>query len=700
MNQPSENQQQNPNINITMQQMFNQMMLYQQKFFSDLQNKQNTFYNFPNQPPQIPINPSYFPNSDNNANQFYSYNPLNYSNTIPNSSSDNLPKISKDSTNIINYKWSLTRNSSHIPYHILNEYDNLIKDHLSKKRIENNFFNQQKATDYKTYFNHVLIPEQYEKSTSFQDSEIENDLKDNLKLCNFTSMTAIQQTTIPLALNKKDIMACSQTGSGKTLAFLLPVISELIRKYKLNELKISEWTSKIISPFILILSPTRELAEQINNEARKTIYKIGLHSVAVYGGVKSFDQSKKFYNGCEILIATPGRLIDMLKNSKVSLNNVMYFILDEADEMLNMGFLPQIKEIIYKFDLPNKENRQNLLFSATFEKEIQDLASSFMNEYYFVTNKEHNLDMIDNQFQKNSFQGNTQKSRSAKENIEQILSFSKDIEEKIYIVSKFFKEKDMSAAIIFVDKKEKVDYIKNKLLNIGFPCTSIHGNKPQNQRQQAIDEFRKGKYKAIVATNILARGLDFVDVDCVVNFDMPTNIEDYIHRIGRAGRLGGKGYALSFIEKDEKFRKMTKDLIDYLVICKSECPEWLKNIYNSNYPSSYINNTTIPISMPPMNINSNSYMNRSNTSTYYNNYNKYEDNYKTRDEKDRRDSNQKQVPLNNYNNPILKESATEEKYKLRFRSRSRSNSYDRKRYNRDNYDYRRYRDRRESSERK
>lgn len=267
-----------------------------------------------------------------------------------------------------------------------------------------------------------------------------------------------------------------------------------------------------------------------------------------------------------------------------SLRFVKYLILDEADTMLDMGFLPQIKQTISDYDLCEKSNRQNLMFSATFEDEIQNLAKEFLNDYYFVTNgsgqknKEFDTSGL-NSFQSSFISTNTVSKWKVKENIKQIILPAKDQDYKIDYIVNTFNQGNIKGAIVFVDKKMKVDEIRQALCKRNIPSTSIHGDKAQEIRNIAVNDFKLGKYKVIVATNIIARGLDFVEVDYVFNFDLPMNIEDYIHRIGRTGRLGQMGYAVTFVEKEDKFKKIMRDLITYMRKCDIEVPGWLGSLF-------------------------------------------------------------------------------------------------------------------------
>jgi ATP-dependent RNA helicase DDX3X len=468
-------------------------------------------------------------------------------------------------------QWTLLRHSvnNELPKEILQETDKLISSHNNKKKVDENFF-QHKLTEYKTYYNQSLISSKEVTYTTFAEiPNLKESLKSNLDMLNFKTLTAIQIATIGIGMNESnDIVGCSDTGSGKTLAFLLPVISNMLDTCK----NISIQNSKT-SPFVLILAPTRELAEQINTEARKIIHRIGIHSVAVYGGVKLFIQDKLLHYGAEILVSTPGRLIDMLKHDKAKLNNVKYFIIDEADEMLNKGFHPQIKEILDNFDLPKKEKRQNLLFSATFDDEVKILARDLLKgDHYFVTNQ------------------NQESKLKLKKNVNQNVIAVNDDHQKIDYICDLLKEWKNSIGIIFVNKKVRVNIFEEEFNRKNFMTAAIHGDKVQCIRNETISKFREGKFRLIVATNILARGLDFVNVDFVFNFDLPSNIEEYIHRIGRTGRLGQVGHAVTFILREDKNKKVMSDLIPYLFNCENDVPKWLSNLSGSNYNFRKINN--------------------------------------------------------------------------------------------------------------
>lgn len=544
-------------------------------------------------------NKNYISNSNINTNSNFTNYKDNYSNVnkslvIENNTinshvnNNNSSSINNNITSVPfssdNYLPSLLRNQHQmIPNDIKAEYEDLLHAHKRKKPVEHEFFNQ-KATDYIATFNGEPISLEFENKKQVTFSSVKNfhsTLTSNLLKLNFTYLTAIQQTTIPLALAGKDVIGCSDTGSGKTLAFLLPILSQLISKpEKLPHH--SSLDNRRASPIVLILSPTRELTEQINEECRKVIVNTGLHSVAIYGGIKGFEQRTKLRHNCEILVSTTGRLADSLKKGQISLKHVQYVVLDEADRMLDMGFLPQVEEIFTKFDLPEKHMRQNLMFSATFDNEIKTIARKFMNEFYFITNG-NGTDNKDNVTFNPVNVASTHyklinsdaKKWKVKENIEQVMIPAIDDNYKInFIVDKILKKECLNA-IVFVDLKTKADEIQNCLRTKYIRATSIHGNKTQENRNDALDSFKAGKYQVIVATNVLSRGIDIAGIDYVFNFDLPLNIDDYIHRIGRTGRLGNKGHAVTFISVNDREKKIMRELITYLRKCEVVVPEWL-----------------------------------------------------------------------------------------------------------------------------
>lgn len=299
-------------------------------------------------------------------------------------------------------------------------------------------------------------------SKSFSELQLHNQLKKNLEQMGFEFMTPIQRAVIPYVMKGKDVMGCAQTGSGKTVAFLAPIINKMLEDGppETNELNNSRVLG-ISAPIALILTPTRELAEQIYKEARKVLHKTGIIVVKVYGGVPIDAQIKHITRGCDILVATPGRLIDFMKRRVIKLNEVKYLVFDEADRMLEMGFEDQLREIIFASDIPGKEKRMNMMFSATFTSQVRSIARSFMNDFYFITSS---LDDENN----------------ANENIKQELIYVDDKQKilKLHEILQSLK----GSVIIFLETKRGVDYLTDFLNDRNYNTISIHGDKSQDRR--------------------------------------------------------------------------------------------------------------------------------------------------------------------------------------------------------------------------
>ncbi len=332
--------------------------------------------------------------------------------------------------------------------------------------------------------------------------------------------TPIQEKAIPAILEGKDVMGGAQTGTGKTAGFTLPMLRRL-EKYESTSRSPAKHPVRA-----LILVPTRELAIQVS-ESIKTYGKYtNLKSTLVYGGVNIDTQVESIRNGVEILVATPGRLLDHLQQKYLSLSRVEVLILDEADRMLDMGFLPDIRKILDT--LP--ENRQNLMFSATFSNEIKKLANQLLNEPVLIE---------------------VAKSNSINNLITHVVYMSRTNLKAEHLVH-LLKEKNLDQVLIFSRTKSGVDRLKKYMDQHGIVAAAIHGDKNQLQRCQAFNDFKQGRINVLVATDVAARGLDIDELSCVINFELPTNPEDYIHRIGRTGRAGSKGYAISLVSPEEK----------------------------------------------------------------------------------------------------------------------------------------------------
>lgn len=344
-----------------------------------------------------------------------------------------------------------------------------------------------------------------------------------LKVKHYTVATPIQEQAIPVALEKRDLLGIAQTGTGKTAAFSLPIIQLL------QEDQRSSGPRPIKA---LILTPTRELAIQIEENVKDYTRYTSLRSVVIFGGVKQAAQVRAIKQGVDILIATPGRLLDLISQRIISLKQVKHFVLDEADRMLDMGFVHDIKRILPL--LPKQ--RQTLFFSATMPDTIASLAKRMLDHPVKVE---------------------VAPESSVIDNIEQQLFFVEK-PDKMQVLVDVLREDDKSSTLVFSRTKRGADRIAKRLKQKGIFCEAIHGDKAQNARQRALSNFKSGKSNVIVATDIAARGIDINSLAKVINYDLPDAAETYVHRIGRTGRAGKKGLALSLCSSDE--RKMLRDI--------------------------------------------------------------------------------------------------------------------------------------------
>jgi len=338
-----------------------------------------------------------------------------------------------------------------------------------------------------------------------------------LKDENYSTPTPIQAQTIPGALEGRDILGCAQTGTGKTAAFALPILHRLggnNRKAPANR------------PFVLVLAPTRELAIQIGQSFATYGKHLRLRQALVYGGVNQNRQVNAMNQGSHILVATPGRLLDLMNQGHIKLDRLEYFVLDEADRMMDMGFLPDLKRIIAK--LPKR--RQSLFFSATLEPKIVELSRSLLHKPLSVRV--------------------TPKTTSA-ETVQQSVMFVEK-KEKTPLLRKILDRKEVKRVLVFTKTKRGANQVGERLEKTGVRVAVIHGNKSQNARVRALDAFRSNRVKVLVATDVAARGIDIDGITHVVNFDLPVEPEAYVHRIGRTGRAGAEGVAFSFCSPVEQ----------------------------------------------------------------------------------------------------------------------------------------------------
>jgi ATP-dependent RNA helicase DDX3X len=393
---------------------------------------------------------------------------------------------------------------------------------------------------------------------SFDQADLPESLQRNLKLCGFAKPTPVQKHSIPIGFSQRDMMACAQTGSGKTGGFLFPVLTMLLREGPApvpDDANASRYRKSY--PSALILAPTRELASQINEEAEKFSYATGIQPVCVYGGADIREQMRTLDQGCDILVATPGRLVDLIERGRISLACIKFLVLDEADRMLDMGFEPQIRRIVMQEDLP--DTRRTFMFSATFPKEIQRLASDFLEDYIFIT---------------------VGRVGSAASDILQKVEYCQGESEKTPRLMHFLTQVSEGLVLVFVETKRAADQLEYQLQREGYPSTSIHGDRSQAEREEALHLFKTGRAPILVATDVAARGLDIANVGYVINYDMPSNIDDYVHRIGRTGRAGNKGTAISMIT--DKNRGIARELYELLSENSQTVPPWLKQMATSS----------------------------------------------------------------------------------------------------------------------
>lgn len=358
-----------------------------------------------------------------------------------------------------------------------------------------------------------------------------------VKAQGFERPTAIQSQGWPMALSGRDVVGIAETGSGKTLTYCLPAIVHINAQPLL---------APGDGPIVLILAPTRELAVQIQTEISKFGKSSRIRNTCIYGGVPKGPQIRDLSRGVEVCIATPGRLIDMLEAGRTNLRRVTYLVLDEADRMLDMGFEPQIRKIIGQI----RPDRQTCMWSATWPKEVRQLAQDFLNDYIQV-----NIGSMD---------------LSANHRITQIVDVVSDFEKRDKMIKHLEKimENHSNKCLIFTGTKRIADDITRFLRQDGWPALSIHGDKQQNERDWVLNEFKTGKSPIMVATDVASRGIDVKDITHVINYDYPNNSEDYIHRIGRTGRAGAKGTAITFFTTDNA--KQARDLVNILSEAKQQ----------------------------------------------------------------------------------------------------------------------------------
>ena len=379
----------------------------------------------------------------------------------------------------------------------------------------------------------------------FKDLNIIEPILKSIEEAGYEKPTAIQEKSIPAILDGRDILGCAQTGTGKTAAFAIPILQSIIEEKKVdNERKLKA----------LIVAPTRELAIQIGENVTTYSKHLDIKSTVIFGGVNQSSQVRKIKSGIDVLIATPGRLIDLSNQRHVDLKNVKYFVLDEADRMLDMGMIHDVKRIISK--LPKE--RQNLLFSATMPKEVMKLVNSILKNPVNVE-------------------------------VQPVSSTVDIISQGAYMVSKknkksllvhLLKDESIKSVIVFSRTKHGANKIAKDLNNVGIEAAAIHGNKSQNQRQLALNNFKEGSLRVLVATDIAARGIDVDELSHVINYDLPDVPETYVHRIGRTGRAGRDGVAITLCDSEEleMFRRIEKVIGKAIPVLEEEKFEIIETV--------------------------------------------------------------------------------------------------------------------------
>jgi len=361
-----------------------------------------------------------------------------------------------------------------------------------------------------------------EGKTRFQDIDLPNDIMHAIADLNFRYCTPIQSAILPLTLEGKDMAGKAQTGTGKTAAFLLGILTQFIRHAK--------GAPELGCPRALILAPTRELAMQIRDDAEKLSKHTPFRTLAIYGGIDYDKQRRMLDKPIDIIVATPGRLIDFAQQNIINLRSVKILVIDEADRMLDMGFIPDVRRIVYK--TPPKEQRQTLLFSATLNDEVMRLASAWMVDPGKIE---------------------IEPDHAVTELVDQRVYLVTDQEKFPLLYNLLKKEVTEGSALIFTNRRDQAERLSDTLYRYGLDCEMLSGAIAQNKRQRILSDFKEGRIKWVVATDVAGRGIHVDDITHVINFNIPARPDDYVHRIGRTGRAGKKGISVTFACEMESF---------------------------------------------------------------------------------------------------------------------------------------------------
>jgi superfamily II DNA/RNA helicase len=383
---------------------------------------------------------------------------------------------------------------------------------------------------------------------SFSALALDKSLTDAVKASGYESPTPIQQQAIPAILAGKDIMAGAQTGTGKTAAFALPILQQLMKH-----------VDALRPTRALILTPTRELAQQVYKSILGYAENTQLNVAVAYGGVSINTQISAIQKGADVLIATPGRLLDHIAKGSVDLSQLQTLVFDEADRMLDMGFKDEIDQILNR--VPNK--RQTLLFSATFDDAIFRLSKTLLNDPLLIEVSERNTPAVQ---------------------VEQRV-YTVDSDRKRELTSFLIGSKNWHQVLIFTRTKKMADDLAKEMCKDGIQTQSLHGDKSQGARERVLAEFKQGKTRALVATDVAARGIDIIDLKYVINYELPYVAEDYIHRIGRTGRAGNTGLAISLMSPNEEWLLEAIEKVLDSVLLQQWLPGYEPDLTKQNQPA-------------------------------------------------------------------------------------------------------------------
>lgn len=379
--------------------------------------------------------------------------------------------------------------------------------------------------------------------TRFHDFDLPENLMHAIADLNFQYCTPVQALSLPKALQGKDVAAKAQTGTGKTAAFLITALAHFHK----NPAPVSRQPG---APRMLVLVPTRELAVQVFKDAKDLGRYTPVQAMAVYGGMDHEKQEKRLAEPCDILIATPGRLLDFSRNRVVDLRQVEIFVIDEADRMLDMGFIPDVRKIIYRL---SRKQRQTMLFSATLSPTVMRLAESWMVKPVIIE---------------------TEPEKATVDTIkQQVYSVAK--KDKLALALHILRQPRVHRVLIFCNRRDTVDKLTRQLYAYGIDCDQLSGDVPQRRRLSILDRFRAGQLKVLVATDVAGRGIHVDDITHVINYDLPEEAEDYVHRIGRTGRAGAEGVAIAFACEAGAFNLMEiEKFIGCCLACEQPPEAW------------------------------------------------------------------------------------------------------------------------------